>query len=131
MLLAGAAGKIGGLHAGLCRPVSVDLEGMCCVSQTTDFVAELIVAANTIDDVTPFERRRLLERGVAIVAAQRELLGLRGNIVPIQPGFMQEMGRLAEIAGRENGIEILIAVGMLNLADEIRRLRVLCKAAEA
>lgn len=104
---------------------------MCCVSQTTDFVAELIVAANTIDDVTPFERRRLLERGVAIVAAQRELLGLRGNIVPIQPGFMQEMGRLAEIAGRENGIEILIAVGMLNLADEIRRLRVLCKAAEA
>lgn len=101
------------------------------MSQTTDFVAELIYAANTIDDVTPFERRRLLERGMAIVAAQRELLEMRGNIVPLQPDFMQAMAKLAEIAGRDNGIEILIAVGMLNLADEIRRLRVLCKAAEA
>ncbi len=101
------------------------------MSQTTDFVAELIYAANTIDDVTPFERRRLLERGMAIVAAQRELLELRGNIVPLQPDFMQAMAKLAEIAGRDNGIEMLIAVGMLNLADEIRRLRVLCKATEA
>jgi len=101
------------------------------VSQTTDFVAELIYAANTIDDVTPLERRRLLERGMAIVAAQRELLEMRGNIVPLQPDFMQAMAKLAEIAGRDNGIEILIAVGMLNLADEIRRLRVLCKAAVA
>lgn len=101
------------------------------MSQTTGFVAELIYAANTIDDVTPFERRRLLERGITIVAAQRELLELRGNIVPLQPDFMQAIVKLAEIAGRENGVEILIAVGMLNLADEIRRLRVLCKAAEA
>jgi len=101
------------------------------VSQTTDFVAELIYAANTIDDVTPFERRRLLERGMAIVAAQRELLELRGNIVPLQPDFMQAMAKLAEIAGRDNGIEMLIAVGMLDLAEEIRRLRVLCKATEA
>lgn len=101
------------------------------MSQTTDFVAELIYAANTIDDVTPLERRRLLERGMAIVAAQRELLEMRGNIVPLQPDFMQAMAKLAEIAGRDNGIEILIAVGMLNLADEIRRLRVLCKAAVA
>lgn len=101
------------------------------MSQTTDFVAELIYAANTIDDVTPFERRRLLERGMAIVAAQRELLELRGNIVPLQPDFMQAMAKLAEIAGRDNGIEMLIAAGMLNLAEEIRRLRVLCKATEA
>lgn len=101
------------------------------MSQTTDLVAELIYAANTIDDVTPFERRRLLERGMAIVAAQRELLELRGNIVPLQPDFMQAMAKLAEIAGRDNGIEMLIAAGMLNLAEEIRRLRVLCKATEA
>jgi hypothetical protein len=101
------------------------------VSRTTDFVAELIYAANTIDDVTPFERRRLLERGMAIVAAQRELLELRGNIVPVQPDFMQEMAKLAEIAGRDNGIERLIAAGILMLADEIRRLRLFCEAADA
>ncbi len=104
---------------------------MRCVSQTTDFVAELIYAANTIDDVTSFERRRLLERGMAIVAAQRELLEVRGNIVSIQPDFMQDMAKLAEIAGGKNGIDVLIGAGMLMLADEIRRLRVLCKAAEA
>ncbi|MBB4351814.1 hypothetical protein [Aliirhizobium cellulosilyticum] len=67
------------------------------MSQTTDFVAELIYAANTIDDVMPFERRRLLERSMAIVAAQRELLERRGNIVPLQPDFMQAMAKLAEM----------------------------------
>jgi hypothetical protein len=100
------------------------------VSQTTDFISELIYAANTIADVTPFERRRLLERGMAIAAAQRELLELRGDIVPLQPGFMQDMAKLAETAGRENGIEILIGAGMLMLANEIRRLRLLSKAAD-
>jgi len=100
------------------------------VSQTTDFISELIYAANTIAEVTPFERRRLLERGMAIAAAQRELLELRGNIVPLQPGFMQDMAKLAETAGRENGIEILIGAGMLMLANEIRRLRLLSKAAD-
>jgi hypothetical protein len=110
---------------------AVTLGWICFVSQTTDFVAELIYAANTIDEVTPFERRRLLERGMAIVAAQRELLELRGNIVPLQPDFMREMGKLAEIAGRRNGISLLIGSGMLMLADEIRRLRVLCKTAGA
>lgn len=100
------------------------------MSQTTDFISELIYAANTIADVTPFERRRLLERGMAIAAAQRELLELRGDIVPLQPGFMQDMAKLAETAGRENGIEILIGAGMLMLANEIRRLRLLSKAAD-
>lgn len=100
------------------------------MSQTTDFISELIYAANTIADVTPFERRRLLKRGMAIAAAQRELLELRGDIVPLQPGFMQDMAKLAETAGRENGIEILIGAGMLMLANEIRRLRLLSKAAD-
>lgn len=100
------------------------------MSQTTNFVAELIYAANTIAEVTPFERRRLLERGMAIVGAQQELLELRGNIVPIRSGFMHDMAKLAEIAGRDNGIEVLIGAGMLMLADEIRRLRVLCNAVQ-
>ncbi|TNM60356.1 hypothetical protein [Aliirhizobium smilacinae] len=61
---------------------------------------------------------------MAIVGAQQELLELRGNIVPIRPGFMQDMAKLAEIAGRDDGIVVLIGAGMLMLAEEIRRLRV-------
>lgn len=100
------------------------------MSHTTDFIAELIRAANTLDTVTPFERGRLIDRGVSIVQAQRELLQLHGNIVPVKPGFMQDMGTLAEMAGREDGIDILVGAGMLMLAGEIQRLGTLCRACD-
>jgi len=93
----------------------------------TDFISELIEAANTLESVTPNERRRLIERGISTVRAQQELLQLQGNLVAIEPGFMESMPTLAEMAGRENGIDLLIGAGMLLLAGEIRRLRILCK----
>lgn len=96
------------------------------MSQTTDFTAELFKAANRLDVVSPFERRRLIERAVAVIAAQRELLKLRGDIVPIEPDFLKEMGKLAEMAGGDNGVDVLISAGLLILAEEIRRLRILC-----
>lgn len=97
------------------------------MSQTTDFVAELIHAANTIDVVTPFERRRLIERSIAVIAAQRHLLELHNRAAPPQPDFMQDMERLAQIGGCENGIDVLISAGMLMLAGEIQMLRRHCK----
>lgn len=100
------------------------------MSQATDCIAQLIRAANTLDTVTPFERGRLLDRGISIVRAQRELLQLQGNIVPVRPGFMQDLGSLANMAGREGGIDVLIGAGMLMLADEIQRLRMLCRACD-
>lgn len=96
------------------------------MSQTTDFTAELFEAANRVDAVSPFERRRLIERAAAVIAAQRELLRLRGNLVPLEPDFLKEMGKLAEMAGGRNGVDVLISTGFLMLAEEIRRLRILC-----
>lgn len=101
------------------------------MSQKTDFTTELFEAANRLDVVSPFERRRLIERSVAVIAAQQELLKLRGNVVPIEPDFLKEIGKLAEMAGGDNGIDVLISAGLLMLADEIRRLRILCLTTRA
>jgi hypothetical protein len=101
------------------------------MSQTTDFTAELFEAANRLDVVSPFERRRLIERAVTVIGAQRELLKLRGNVVPLEPDFLKEMGKLAEMAGGDNGVDVLISVGLLMLAEEIRRLRILCQTTGA
>ncbi len=57
------------------------------VTQMTDFISELIEAANTLESVTPNERRRLIERGISTVRAQQELLQLQGNLVAIEPGL--------------------------------------------
>lgn len=81
--------------------------------------------ANTLHAVTPYERRRLIVLGFSVVEAQREVILLQGDVVPVEPGFMQSMATLAEMAGREDGIDVLIGAGMLMLAGEIQRLSVL------
>jgi hypothetical protein len=95
------------------------------VSQTTDFITELFEAANTLQNVTPAERRRLIERGIATVRAQQELLRLSGNTKAIEPSFMSDMPALAVIAEEDNAVDTLVSAGMLMLAGEIRRLRIL------
>lgn len=95
------------------------------MTQTTDFISELFEAANTLQNVTPAERRRLIERGISTVHAQQELLRLNGNTVAIEPGFMSDMPALAMVAGQDNAVDTLVSAGMLMLAGEIRRLRIL------
>lgn len=92
---------------------------------TAVFISELVFAANTIESVTPPERRRLIERGIATVRAQRELLTLRGNVIPMEPPAMRDMEALAVRAEYVPGIGLHVSAGMLLLAEEIRRLRIL------
>lgn len=49
------------------------------MSLTTDFIAELIRAANEADKLTPFEVRRLLNRSVATIRDMREQTGIPGS----------------------------------------------------
>jgi len=95
------------------------------LTQTTAFISELVEGANTLQHVAPGERRRLIERGIATVNAQQELLRLQGNTIAFQPGFMSDMPALARIAGQDDAVEVLVSSGMLMLAGEIRRLRIL------
>ncbi|OCJ15292.1 hypothetical protein A6U87_24380 [Rhizobium sp. AC44/96] len=93
------------------------------MTQTTDFITELIVAANQISAVTPFERRRLLERAVATTKALRELLLLSKKVVPISAGLQRDIEGM--VCEAETAPEVLMAAVLLMAADEIRQLRIL------
>lgn len=49
------------------------------MSLTTDFIAELIRAANEADKLNPFEVKRLLNRSVATIRDMREQTGIPGS----------------------------------------------------
>ena len=63
--------------AGQPQPLTTTRSKALIMSATTDFIAELIRAANEIYLLTPLERVRLIERAVATIQAQRELLAMR------------------------------------------------------
>ncbi len=97
------------------------------MTQTTDFVTELIVAANQISSVTPFECRRLLERGIATTKALRELLLVNHKVVPISAGLLAEIETL--VPEVDTTPDVLLAAALLLVAEEIRQLRVLAHSA--
>lgn len=88
-----------------------------------DIVHELHVASNTIHDVAPAVRQRLLMAGIDEAISLRRLAQLAGLDSPEVPGFMDDMPKLADMAGDGNAVEVLIAAGMSMLASEIARLR--------
>lgn len=49
------------------------------MSLTTQFIAELIRAANEADRLTPFEVKRLLNRSIATIRDMREQTGVPGS----------------------------------------------------
>ncbi len=46
------------------------------MSSTTDFIAELVRAANEVDRLSGYERGRLFERSVTTIRAMRETIGI-------------------------------------------------------
>lgn len=85
----------------------------------------LEAAANTIYEIRADERRRLVVAGTEAAKADLAILLKKGTVVPVEPGFMSDMPTLAEMAGKENGVEVIVGAGMLMLAGEIRRLHAL------
>ncbi|MDM9621948.1 hypothetical protein A6U87_20630 [Rhizobium sp. AC44/96] len=61
------------------------------MTQTTDFVTELIVAANQISSVTPLECRRLLERGIATTKALQETLLVNNKAAPVSAKVLAQI----------------------------------------
>jgi hypothetical protein len=96
------------------------------MSTTTNFISELIRAANEIHTLTAIERTRLIERAAATIQAQRDMLAMRDRVVPLSFDVTADLGKLKQEA---SGLpEVLSAVVMLKCADEIRRLRILLKS---
>lgn len=46
------------------------------MSTTTDFIAELIRAANEVEKLTDYERQRLFERAITTIRSMRETIGI-------------------------------------------------------
>ncbi|TCL63273.1 hypothetical protein [Rhizobium sp. BK251] len=93
------------------------------MTRTTDFVAELIRAANEIDKLTPLECHRLLDRAASTKWALRDLLDATGKVVPIERGIGREQPQLSAML--HNIPDEIVAHALLHAADEIRRLRIL------
>ncbi|WP_105435672.1 hypothetical protein [Neorhizobium tomejilense] len=49
------------------------------MSSTTDFIAELVRAANEVEKLNPAEARRLLNRAVNTIRYMREQVGIPGS----------------------------------------------------
>lgn len=91
------------------------------MSLTTDFIAELIRAANEADKLTPFEVKRLLNRSVATIRDMREQTGIPGSnrakdvVIDLQVA-----------AARADGLSANeIRDNLLDAADIIRTLKII------
>lgn len=86
---------------------------------TLDFIAELIGAANLPEQLTAFEKRRLIERAVATIRDLHDELSASGSA-------NEEGDLLEEIAtvGRDISSmpDLLFAHALLEAADRIRTL---------
>lgn len=93
------------------------------MTRTTDFVAELIRAANEIERLMPLERRRLLDRSVSTIRALQDYLEASGKVVTFEGGISKDLQQVSAML--HDVPEAIIAHALLAAADEIRRLRIL------
>ncbi|TCR63353.1 hypothetical protein [Rhizobium sp. BK376] len=92
------------------------------MSTTTNFIAELVRAANKIDRLTTVEKYRLLERAAYTI---RDMEAQLGNAIDQKAHRIAgELLTLTEMV-MDGGYNVLVAQGMLEGADAIRRLRIL------
>ncbi|WP_426233261.1 hypothetical protein [Pararhizobium sp. DWP3-4] len=95
------------------------------MSSTTDFIAELIRAANSPITLGIDERRRLIDRGVRMVREMRVESGVRPGRRGQDPLRDIEIAALmAEAAGNNDDLKVVL----LDLADMIRTLKIVLDA---
>ncbi|RVJ07844.1 hypothetical protein CN193_04755 [Sinorhizobium meliloti] len=91
------------------------------MSLTTDFIAELIRAANEADRLTPFEVKRLLNRSVATIREMREQTGVPGSyrVKDVVIDLQVAAARADALPANE------IRDNLLDAADIIRTLKII------
>ncbi len=94
------------------------------MTSTTDFIAELVRAANSLERISFFERRRLLERAISSIRDMRDVVG-----IPSSKTAADELIDLATIAAsidRRNDSQVRAA--LLSSAAMLRDLRIVIDA---
>ncbi|MBP1885097.1 hypothetical protein [Sinorhizobium mexicanum] len=96
------------------------------MSLTTQFIAELIRAANEADRLTPFEVKRLLNRSIATIRDMREAIGIPGS--NRAKDVVIDLQVAAARADRLTAAEIRDT--LIDAADVIRTLKILLDGKE-
>jgi hypothetical protein len=89
------------------------------LSTTTDFIFELVRAANEIGKLTPFEKRRLLELAVKTIREGRDQVGAAPGRT--EPDRVIDLETVA--ASIASAPDVLVGHAMLEAADMIRTLK--------
>ncbi|WP_420829025.1 hypothetical protein [Ensifer adhaerens] len=97
------------------------------MSLTTAFISELVWAANQVDQLTAFEKRRLIERAVVIIREMRDQIGNPQNKTAADPVIDLQ----TTAAGMENRTDDQTRDALLDAANMIRSLRIILDGKEA
>lgn len=98
------------------------IRGEIAVSRTTDFVAELIRAANELEKQNDFERKRLLENALLIIQHLSQGLGHPYFFSTSETAFALQSVSTAITLGWASDAQVKAA--LLEAAETIRGLRV-------
>lgn len=94
------------------------------MTATTDFIAELIRAANEVGKLGVIKKRRLLTRAVATIRSGREQIGIPASGAEADPVI--DLLAIAMQVGHRTDDEVKAA--LLEAADMIRTLKILLDA---
>jgi len=92
------------------------------LSSTTDFVAELVRAANEIDKLTASEKNRLLDRSAEMVMELREQVGIPASRTGADAVIELQIVAAAVPFGRRSNEQVKAV--LLNAAAMIRDLHI-------
>jgi len=90
------------------------------MTATTDFIAELVRAANEVAKLQPMERGRLLKRAIATIRNMRDIVGF-----PTSGSAADSLIAMAALAGSAGSMpDADVRAALLEAAGMIRDLRI-------
>lgn len=92
------------------------------MSSTTDFVAELVRAANEVEKLGAYEKVRLLDRAITAIRDMREQVGVQSSGTAADAVVELQTTRVAMARGKQTSDHVKAA--LLDAADMIRTLHI-------
>lgn len=99
---------------------------LVAMSLTTAFISELVWAANQVEHLTNFEKRRLLERAVATIREMRDQVGIPESKTAADPVIDLQTAA----GGIERRTHEHVKAALLDAAEMIRVLRIILEGNE-
>ena len=114
----------------VCEGADIDANQHRCtlpfMSLTTAFISELVWAANQVEQLTSFEKRRLLGRAVVTIREMRDQVGIPESKTAADPVIDLQ----TTAAGIDRRTHDQVMAALLDAADMIRTLRIILDGKE-